>query len=130
MKPIATMFGDVHLPPTDPQYVEGGPGSKVPSVAGLDVDTARQRLKDAGFQVADQPQSVNSSATYGEVVGTSPNGQTIPGSIITIQTSNGIPPAPPPPPDGFPPSAGGLAGDRDSRVCRRSPFRCWRPPPP
>jgi membrane peptidoglycan carboxypeptidase len=102
MKPIATMFGDVHLPPTDPQYVEGGPGSRVPSVAGLDVDAARQRLKEAGFQVAEQPSSVNSSAKYGEVVGTSPNGQTIPGAVITIQTSNGIPPPPPPPPQGGP----------------------------
>ncbi len=97
MKPIATNFGDVHLPPTDPRYVDGGPGSRVPSVVGLDFDGARQRLKDAGFQVADQPSSVNSSATSGEVVGTSPSGQTIPGSIITIQTSNGVPPAPPPP---------------------------------
>ena len=43
---------------------------------------------------------VNSTAKYGEVVGTSPGGQTIPGSIITIQISNGIPPPPPPPPDG------------------------------
>jgi membrane peptidoglycan carboxypeptidase len=99
MKPIATKYGDIHLPPTDPRYVDGGPGSRVPSVAGLDVDGARQRLKDAGFQVADQPSSVNSSAKFGEVVGTSPNGQTIPGSVITIQTSNGIPPAPPPLPD-------------------------------
>jgi membrane peptidoglycan carboxypeptidase len=99
MKPIATKFGDIHLPPTDPRYVEGGPGSRVPSVSGLDFDLARQRLKDAGFQVADQPSSVNSTAKYGEVVGTSPNGQTIPGSVITIQTSNGIAPAPPPPPD-------------------------------
>ncbi len=97
MKPIATSFGDVHLPPTDPRYVDGGPGSRVPTVVGLDFDGARQRLKDAGFQVADQPSSVNSSAAYGEVVGTSPSGQTIPGSIITVQTSNGIPPPPPPP---------------------------------
>ena len=102
MKPIATLFGDVHLPPTDPEYVEGGPGSRVPSVAGLEVNDARQRLKDAGFQVAEQTASVNSSAKYGEVVGTSPNGQTIPGAVITIQTSNGIPPPPPPPPEGGP----------------------------
>ena len=63
MKPIATDFGDVHLPPTDPRYVDGAPGGRVPSVSGLDVDAARQRLKDAGFQVADQPTSVNSSAS-------------------------------------------------------------------
>jgi membrane peptidoglycan carboxypeptidase len=100
MKPIAKNFGEVKLPPTDPRYVEGGPNSRVPSVAGLDIDAARQRLKEAGFRVADQPTPVNSSAKYGEVVGTSPNGQTIPGAVVTIQTSNGIPPAPPPPPEG------------------------------
>jgi membrane peptidoglycan carboxypeptidase len=102
MKPIATNFGDVRLPPTDPRYVDGGPGSQVPSVTGLTVDGARQRLKDSGFQVADQPNSVNSGARAGTVVGTSPGGQTIPGSIITIQVSNGIPPPPPPPPAGIP----------------------------
>ena len=104
MKPIATNFGDVKLPPTDPRYVDGSPASRVPSVAGLDVDGARQRIKEAGFQVADQTNSVNSSAKYGEVVGTSPSGQTIPGSVVTIQISNGIPPAPPPPmfPEGGP----------------------------
>jgi membrane peptidoglycan carboxypeptidase len=111
MKPIATDFGDVHLPPTDPLYVEGAPGGRVPSVSGLNVDTARQRLKDAGFQVADQPTSVSSSSSYGTVVGTTPSGQTFPGSIITINISNGIPPPPPPmehPPDipGLPPEIG------------------------
>lgn len=103
MKPIATAFGDVTLPPTDPRYVDGAPGSKVPSVAGMNQDTARQRLREAGFQVADQPTPVNSTAPYGAVVGTSPSGQTVPGSIITIQISNGVAPAPPPPPPGAPP---------------------------
>jgi membrane peptidoglycan carboxypeptidase len=102
MKPIADKFGEVKLPPPDPRYVDGGPNSRVPSVVGLDVDGARQRLKEAGFQVADQPASVNSSAKYGEVVGTTPNGQTIPGAVVTIQISNGVPPAPPPPPEGGP----------------------------
>jgi beta-lactam-binding protein with PASTA domain len=94
MKPIATDFGEVHLPPTDPRYVDGAPGGQVPSVSNLKVDTARERLRDAGFQVADQTSPVNSSATYGAVVGTTPSGQTIPGSIITINISNGIPPPP------------------------------------
>jgi membrane peptidoglycan carboxypeptidase len=102
MKPIANNYGPVALPPTDPRYVDGAPGSKVPSVAGLTQDTARQRLKEAGFQVADQATPVNSSAPYGAVVGTAPTGQTVPGSIITIQISNGIAPAPPPPPAGIP----------------------------
>jgi membrane peptidoglycan carboxypeptidase len=100
MAPIATQFGDVALPPTDPRYVDGAPGSRVPSVAGLNQDTARQRLREAGFQVADQATPVNSASSYGTVVGTSPTGQTVPGSIITIQISNGIAPAPPPPPPG------------------------------
>jgi membrane peptidoglycan carboxypeptidase len=100
MKPIADSFGEVHLPPTDPRYVEGGPNSKVPNVNGLDADQARLRLTDAGFQVADQSSWVNSGSKSGTVVGTSPSGQTIPGSIVTIEISNGIPPPPPPPPPG------------------------------
>jgi membrane peptidoglycan carboxypeptidase len=107
MNPIATDFGDVYLPPTDPRYVDGAPGGRVPNVSGMDVDAARQRLKDSGFQVADQPTSVNSSASYGTVVGTSPSGQTFPGSIITITISNGIAPAPPPPPVDRPPDVPG-----------------------
>jgi membrane peptidoglycan carboxypeptidase len=91
---------DVKLPPTDPRYVEGAPGSKVPSVSGLTQDIARQRLKEAGFQVAEQATPINSTAPYGAVAGTSPTGQTVPGSIVTLQISNGIPPAPPPPPPG------------------------------
>lgn len=102
MKPIANNFGPVAMPPTDPRYVDGGPGSVVPTVNGLDEPAARQRLKEAGFQVADGSASVNSSSRAGTVVGTAPSGQTIPGSIITIQVSNGIPPAPPPPPIAFP----------------------------
>ena len=99
--------GDIALPPTDPRYVDGAPGSKVPSVSGMTESTARQRLRDAGFQVADESTPVNSSAPYGAVVGTSPSGQTVPGSIITIQISNGIPPPPPPPPAGIPGLPGG-----------------------
>jgi membrane peptidoglycan carboxypeptidase len=98
MKPIATDFGDVRLPPTDPRYVDGAGGGRVPDVSGLKVDEARKRLTDANFQVADQPTFVNSYEPYGVVVGTSPSGQIIPGSIITISISNGSPPPPPPPP--------------------------------
>ncbi len=102
MKPIANNFGSVALPPTDPRFVDGAPGSRVPGVSGMDQNLARQRLKEAGFQVADQATSVNSASSYGTVVGTSPAGQTVPGSIITLQISNGIPPPPPPPPAGIP----------------------------
>ena len=106
MKPIANNFGEVRLPPTDPRYVDGAPGSRVPSVSGMTQELARQRIKEAGFQVADQASSVNSTSSAGTVVGTSPTGQTVPGSIITLQISNGIPPPPPPPPAGLPPIPG------------------------
>ena len=140
MKPLADSFGDVSLPPTDPRYVDGAPGSRVPNVSGLSQDTARQRHKDAGFQVADQANPVNSGSSYGTVVGTSPSGQTVPGSIVTIQISNGIPPAPPPPPPGAPPpppGADGLPPDLGSTVVEipglppiTVPLLAPPPPPP
>ncbi len=118
MKPIANTFGPVQLPPTDPRYVDGAPGSQVPNVVGLKVDEARQHLKDVGFQVADQTEYVNSSSQSGQVVGATPNGQTIPGSVITLLVSNGVPPAPPaPPPDAVaPPPPGGPPPPPGSQV--------------
>lgn len=97
MSPIASNFGPVALPPTDPRYVNGAPGAAVPSVVGLNLDAARKRVTDAGFQVSAQPTPVNNTASKGSVVGTTPAGQVLPGSIITINTSTGIAPAPPPP---------------------------------
>src|SRR6185369_16869788 len=70
MKPIANNYGPVALPPTDPRYVDGAPGSRVPSVSGMNQDLARTRLREAGFQVADQTSSVNSASSAGTVVGT------------------------------------------------------------
>ncbi|KAA0105663.1 PASTA domain-containing protein [Mycolicibacterium sp. P1-5] len=96
MKPVAEDFGPIALPPTDKRYVDGGSGSVVPSVTGLSFDAARKRLRDAGFQVADLPTPVNSYTSKGAVVGTTPSGKTIPGSIVTINTSTGVAPAPPP----------------------------------
>ncbi|MCG5432820.1 transglycosylase/D,D-transpeptidase PonA2 [Mycobacterium sp. MYCO198283] len=132
-KPIATDFGEIRLPPTDPRYVEGSPGSRVPSVAGLSQDVARQRIRDAGFQVSDQTNSVNSSARAGTVVGTSPSGQTIPGSIITLQLSNGIAPAPPPPvdvPNGPPPPVGQTVVQIPGLPPITVPVLAPPPPPP
>jgi membrane peptidoglycan carboxypeptidase len=116
MKPIANNYGPVALPPTDPRYVDGAPGSKVPSVSGLTQDTARQRLKEAGFQVAAEATEVNSTAPRGAVVGTSPTGQTVPGSIITIQISNGVPPPPPALPPGAIPGLPGMPPEIGSTV--------------
>ena len=48
-------------------------------MTGLTVDAARKRLQDAGFQVADQPSPINSYASTGAVVGTTPKDKAVPG---------------------------------------------------
>jgi membrane peptidoglycan carboxypeptidase len=132
MKPIANNFGEVVMPPTDPRYVDGAPGSKVPSVSGMSQDLARTRIRDAGFQVADQASSVNSASSAGTVVGTSPSGQTVPGSIVTLQVSNGIPPPPPPPPEGQIPGLPPIAGSTVVEIPGLPPITVpiLGPPPP
>jgi membrane peptidoglycan carboxypeptidase len=97
MSPLATTFGPVTLPPTDPRYLNGAPPAAVPDVSGLKLDDAKKRLKDAGFQVAEQPAPINSAAAKDSIVGTTPAGQAQPGSVITINTSTGYLPPPPPP---------------------------------
>ena len=109
LTPLAEDFGEVAMPPTDPRYVDGAPGSRVPNVSGLSQDSAREELRASGFQVADQVASLNSAASAGTVIGTSPAGQTVPGIIVTLQVSNGVAPPPPPPPSpppGPPPPPG------------------------
>jgi len=98
MTPIAQDFGEIGLPPTDPRYVDGAPGARVPNVNGLSQESAREELRASGFQIADNVSAINSKAPSGTVVGTSPSGQTIPGIIVTLLVSNGVAPAPPPPP--------------------------------
>jgi membrane peptidoglycan carboxypeptidase len=115
MKPIANDLGPVAMPPTDPRYVNGAPTVPLPRITGLKFDAARKRLQDAGFQVADQPSPVDSYLSKGSIVGTTPKDKAVPGFLITINTSNGVSPAPvyypprlpdappPPPPDVLPP---------------------------
>jgi hypothetical protein len=103
MTPIAEDFGEISMPPTDPRYVDGAPGSRVPNVSGLSQDRAREELRASGFQVADNVSTLNSAASAGTVIGTSPGGQTVPGIIVTLLVSNGVAPAPPPPPSPSPP---------------------------
>ena len=74
----------------------------VPDVMGLNLDAAKQKIKDTGFEVANLPTAVFSLSAKDTVVGTTPGGQVLPGSIITVNISNGIAPAPPPPPMGAP----------------------------
>ncbi len=115
LTPIAENFGEISMPPTDPRYVDGAPGSRVPNVNGLSQESAREELRASGFQVSDSVSSINSTASAGTVVGTSPSGQTVPGIIVTLLVSNGVAPPPPPtekpsPSPGAPPPPPPLPG--------------------
>ena len=104
MKPIATDFGEVHLPPTDPRYVDGAPGGRVPSVSGLKRGcgaSAAQGGRFPGRRSADIGEQL--SAVMAPWWGPRRAVKPFPGSIITINISNGIAPAPPPRPVERPP---------------------------
>ncbi|HEY7593674.1 MAG TPA: penicillin-binding protein [Actinophytocola sp.] len=108
------------LPPTDPRFVNGGPGSQVPDVVGYSEQEARDRLQQAGYRVA--VEEINSSSAKGTVVSQSPRGSALAGELITIGISTGyLPPPqtsetpsskpkPPPSGGGRPPSGGGGGG--------------------
>ena len=53
------------------------------------VDGARSRLKDAGFSVVVSDNRIASDCPAGAVAGTSPNGRTIKGGVVTIEVSSG-----------------------------------------
>ncbi|MDL9937552.1 penicillin-binding protein [Gordonia sp. ABSL1-1] len=87
MKPVATKYGDVRLPPIDPEYQNGSSRGRIPQVSGLPASQATARLQAAGFKVSEL--EVDSSRPQGTVVFTAPSDSAMPGSMITIYVSNG-----------------------------------------
>ncbi|MGV9712705.1 penicillin-binding protein [Gordonia sp. NPDC003424] len=87
VKPVATKFGPVQLPPTDPRYMSGNDRGRIPNVSGLPASAATSRLQAAGFKV--NQLEVNSSRPQGTVVFTAPSDAAMPGSVVTIYVSNG-----------------------------------------
>ncbi|GAB3950927.1 hypothetical protein GCM10027614_52100 [Micromonospora vulcania] len=53
------------------------------------VDTARSRVKGAGFEVVVSDTKVASSCPAGTAAGTSPGNRTIKGGVVTIEVSSG-----------------------------------------
>ncbi|ADG80511.1 peptidoglycan glycosyltransferase OS=Tsukamurella paurometabola (strain ATCC 8368 / DSM / CCUG 35730 / CIP 100753 / JCM 10117 / KCTC 9821 / NBRC 16120 /NCIMB 702349 / NCTC 13040) OX=521096 GN=Tpau_3939 PE=4 SV=1 [Tsukamurella paurometabola] len=105
MRPVATLYGPIALPPVDPKFKDGfGPG-KIPNIIGLNVNAAKARLESAGFKTT--VSYVNNTAPKDTVVSTSPSGFTQPGSTITLNLSNGIAPAPTVPVPGVQTGPGG-----------------------
>lgn len=85
--PVATKYGPISLPPTDPRYLNGNDRGRIPQVSGLQASDATARLQSAGFKV--NQLEVDSSRPQGTVVFTAPSDAAMPGSVITIYVSNG-----------------------------------------
>lgn len=90
--PLLGQFPPTGLPPADPRFVAGATGAAIPDVIGRSEQSATTRLKGAGFQV--NVATVPSGERPGTVVSTTPEGVAVPGSLVTINLSDGSQPAP------------------------------------
>jgi len=66
-----------------------GDQRSIPNVECASVDSARSRLRNAGFEVEVDNAPVSSRCPAGTVAGTSPDGRTIKGGIVIIRISDG-----------------------------------------
>ncbi|MCM6772718.1 penicillin-binding protein [Nocardia sp. CDC159] len=101
IRPVLDRFPPPALPPLDDKYVRGANNSQIPDVTGMTEAEARSTLIGAGFQVT--MITVPGSQAKGTVLGTTPNGSAIPGSVITVNVSDGTQREAPSPAGGPPP---------------------------
>ncbi|SCG56182.1 penicillin-binding protein [Micromonospora halophytica] len=78
----------INFEPPGKKISEGDQRS-IPSVTCQDVNTAKSRLKGAGFEAVVSDVKVTSNCPPGTAAGTSPDGRTIKGGVVTIQISGG-----------------------------------------
>ncbi|WCN81298.1 penicillin-binding protein [Micromonospora sp. LH3U1] len=71
------------------QKISEGDQRSIPDVKCQPVDTAKSRLKGAGFEPVVSDTKVASTCPAGTAAGTSPDGRTIKGGLVTIEVSNG-----------------------------------------
>ncbi|MEV4824791.1 transglycosylase domain-containing protein [Micromonospora sp. NPDC049274] len=71
------------------QKISEGDQRSIPDVKCQPVDTAKSRIKGAGFEPIVSETKVPSTCPAGTAAGTSPDGRTIKGGIVTIQISTG-----------------------------------------
>ncbi|MEU8208671.1 transglycosylase domain-containing protein [Micromonospora sp. NPDC049044] len=84
------MKGKDRIPFAAPgQKISEGDQRSIPDVKCVSVDQAKSRLKGAGFEPVVSDAKVPSSCPAGTAHGTSPDGRTIKGGVVTIQVSNG-----------------------------------------
>ncbi|MEU4680775.1 transglycosylase domain-containing protein [Micromonospora sp. NPDC023737] len=71
------------------QKISNGDQRSIPDVKCQSVDTAKSRINGAGFEAVVSDARVASSCPPGTAAGTSPDGRTIKGGVVTIQISSG-----------------------------------------
>ena len=69
--------------------ISEGDQRAIPSVTCQDLDAAKSRINGAGFEAVVSDVKVASSCPAGKAAGTSPEGRTIKGGVVTIQVSSG-----------------------------------------
>ncbi|GAA1265141.1 transglycosylase domain-containing protein [Saccharothrix xinjiangensis] len=102
--PARTWFDamtDVHaglpvrdLPPVEERYRKGGSEIRIPEVVGRNVNDATRTLEEAGYKVS--VQNRNSEQPKGRVVGQTPRGSALKGTVVTLLVSTGYVPPPQP----------------------------------
>ncbi len=137
MKPIADRLRSGGAAAHRPALCRRRSGQRSAQRDRAELDAARKRLQDAGFQVADQPTPINSYPSRGAVVGTTPKDQSRsrfdrhdqheqrdrPGAgVLPAQAAGDVPP--PPPPDAPPPDANVI------NIPGLPPITLPAPPPP
>ncbi|PWR09362.1 glycosyl transferase [Micromonospora acroterricola] len=91
------------------QKISEGDQRSIPDVKCQSVETAKSRLKGAGFEPVVSDAKVTSTCPAGTAAGTSPDGRTIKGGVVTIQVSSGGGASPPA--GGTPPGNNGQPGN-------------------
>ncbi|WP_422737325.1 penicillin-binding protein [Micromonospora sp. WMMD729] len=77
------------------QKISEGDQRSIPDVKCQPLDTAKSRIKGAGFEPVVSDAKVASNCPAGTAAGTSPDGRTIKGGVVTIQVSTGAGGTPP-----------------------------------
>ncbi|MFR9777444.1 penicillin-binding protein [Micromonospora sp. MS34] len=78
----------IEFTPPSGKIIEGDQRS-IPDVKCQSIDTAKSRLRGAGFEVVVASSPVPSDCPKGSAAGTSPDGRTIKGGVVTIEVSAG-----------------------------------------
>ena len=80
------------MPAVDERYLKGGSEIRIPDVVGRNVNDATRILEQAGYKVS--AQNRNSEQAKGQVVGQTPRGSALKGTVVTLLVSTGYVPPP------------------------------------